>query len=503
MNLKSLSRVALAFGISLLVSSLAILLLVPGSERVAVVQVVAGVVLTAIYFAANKGALGRTFGGRATWFYGLSALTALLLVGGLAAGNYIAARKQVSWDLTKGGIYTLADDTVKTLRDLKEEVKVTAFYGSADPALPPVKEILERYQKQSEKLVVEYVDPEKNPQIAAAKSITAEGPRILFAHGATEARAAEPSEEALTNALLKVLRTSEQRLYFTTGHGEGDIKLDTERGFSRIAGKLENEGLKTATVNLLSGAIPEDAAGLAILSPKRPFLEPEVKAVRRWLKDGGRLFVALEPGADDPALQQLLDEWGFLFEDSMIVDPLSKMMGGGDAIPVVQVYAEHEITKGFGLMSVFPSVRPVIARGDADPRPTILALTNPTAWGETEWRSGAARFDESKRKGALGLMAVLAKKDGDNETRIVAAGDSDFASNQYEAVAGNADLFLNSMNWLASQEARITIRPKQRDASRLFLTDGDARFLNFFSISAMPMLILAAGLSVWLVRRSK
>ncbi|HWV38250.1 MAG TPA: GldG family protein [Vulgatibacter sp.] len=503
---KSLSRIALGFGVALLVSSAAILLLVPGSTRVAVVEAIAGILLVGVYFAVNKGALGRTFGGKATMFYGVSAAIAVVLAGALGAANYVAAKKKVSWDLTKAGLFTLAEDTTRTLQGLTDEVKVTAYYGSADPEFPGVKEMLDRYQKQSDKLVVEYVDPEKEPQRAKAASITAHGPRIVFSHGATEARANDASEEALTNALVKVLRTSEKKVYFTTGHGEADLKDEaTEFGYARIAKKLEDEGLRSSTVNLLGGSIPDDAAALVIVGPRKPFMEPEVEAISDWLDEGGRLFVALEPGFADPGLEKLLEEWGVIFEDSLVVDPLSKLMGGGDAVPVVQHYAEHDITKGFGLTTVFPTARPVIARGDADPRPTILALTNPTAWGETDYRSGNAQFDEGERRGSLGLVAIAArtKEGAETESRIVATGDADFVNNKYLAAAGNADLFLNSMNWLASQEARITIRPKMREASHLMLTDADAKFLNFFSISAMPMLILAAGLSVWLVRRSK
>jgi len=504
MNLKTISRVALGFGISLLVSGAAILLLVPGSGRIATVQAIAGVILTILYFIANKGSVGRTFSDRAVWFYGLSAGIGVVLLAGLAAINYISVSKQVSWDFTKGGLFTLAEDTIRTLEGLETEVKVTAFFGPADPAIDGVKEMLERYQRKSDKLVVEYIDPEKNPQLTKEKEITQNGPRIIFSHGNTEAKAPDASEESLTNALLKVLRTADKTIYFTTGHGEGDTADNSsERGFARIAKKLEGEGLKSSALNLTSGSVPADAAAVAILGPQRPFLDLEIEALRTYLDGGGRLFVALEPGASDPQLEQLLEEKGIIFEDSMVVDPVSKLMGGGDAVPVVQQYAEHDITKGFNLMAVFPSARPVIARGDAEPRPTILALSNPSAWGETEWRTGTARLDEGKRRGPLGLMAVSAQPAGGDELRIVASGDADFINNQYQSVAGNADLFLNSMNWLASQEGRITIRPKQREASSLLLTDGDARFLNFFSISAMPMLILAAGLSVWLVRRSK
>jgi ABC-type uncharacterized transport system involved in gliding motility auxiliary subunit len=239
------------------------------------------------------------------------------------------------------------------------------------------------------------------------------------------------------------------------------------------------------------------------MGPTRPYFETEVAALRTYLANGGRLLVGLEPGFSDPALEGLLGEWGFELDNALVVDPLSKVMGGSVAIPVVKQYAGHEITKGFDLLTLFPTSRPVTARGDKEPRPLVLALTNPTAWGETHPESGQVQYDEGEKRGALGLVAVVSKPSGANETRIVVVGDSEFANNQFEKAGGNADLFLNTVNWLASQESRITIRPKKRESTRLLLTESDAAFINLFSMNGLPMLVLAIGLSVWLVRRAK
>src|SRR5690606_29783198 len=202
----------------------------------------------------------------------------------------------------------------------------------------------------------------------------------------------------------------------------------------------------------------------------------------------------------------LIEDWGIIFEPALVVDPLSRIFGGGDAVPVVQQYASHAITKGFQFQTIFPTARPLTARGDVDPRPLVLATTNPSAWGETNWRGGEVSFDpETERRGALGIAATLEKVEDEEgkKIRIAAFGDADFVSNRFLQAGGNADLFLNTLNWLSSQEERITIRPRQRAASSLMLTESDAKFLNFFSIAAMPMLVLAVGLSVWLVRRSR
>jgi len=496
------SRVALGFGIALLASALASTVLVGGTE--AGVQAVLGLAAIAFYFATNRGALGRTFAGRATLFYGVSGLTAVLLVAFLVAANFVAANKKITWDLTADGIHTLADDTVKTLRGLTEEVKVTAFFGAADPMHDQVKELLDRYQAESDKLVVEFVDPWSSPQLVQEKGIREGGPRVIFSHGASEARAAEVSEESFTNALVKVLRKGEKKVYVVAGHGERDYEdAHGQQGYGRAAKALADEGLTLQTLHLTSGDVPADAAAVLILGPQKPFFEPEVEALRKYLADGGRLFVALEPGHDDPALEKLLEEHGFLFDDGIVVDPLSRLMGGGAAIPVVQTYADHETIRGFALATLFPTARSITARGDATPRPTVLALTNPSAWAELDMTNPQAQYDQGEKRGQLGLAAVLGKKEGDKETRIFAVGDVDFASNQFSQQGGNGDFFLNAVNWLASQEDRITIRPKTREASRLVLTEADARLLNLVSINVLPMLVLGAGMSVWLVRRGR
>lgn len=505
MTLGTFTRIALGFGIALVVSAAAMMILVPGSGEMTITQAIVGLALIVFYFVANKGALGRTFAGRGTLFYGVSAVATVLLVGALVAVNYIAIKQKISWDLTKEKIFTLAPETKQLLESLDEEVRVLAFFAAHDPQYEGVKELLDRYQRESSHLVVEFVDPDKEPQLVQEKNITQHGPRVIFARGNSETKATEVNEEGFTNALRKLLHTTSQTVYFVTGHGEGSLTdVSGERGYGRIAERLASEGIEHKTLHLSTETIPEDAAAVAILGPQRPFMKEEVDALRSWLEGGGKLFVALEPTFEDPNLLELLADYGFLFEDALVVDPLSKLFGGGDAIPVVQQYADHAITKGFAFQTIFPTARPITSRGDVEPRPLVLATTNPSAWGETNWRSGSAQFDpETERRGALGVVAALEKGQGEQQVRIVAFGDADFVANRFAQAAGNADLFLNSLNWLTSQEERITIRPKMRAASRLMLTASDAKFLNFFSIAAMPMLVLAVGLSVWLVRRSR
>jgi ABC-type uncharacterized transport system involved in gliding motility auxiliary subunit len=58
-------------------------------------------------------------------------------------------------------------------------------------------------------------------------------------------------------------------------------------------------------------------------------------------------------------------------------------------------------------------------------------------------------------------------------------------------------------SWLAERDDRLVIRPRAREGSRLTLTEAQVGMLKFLSIDVMPLVLLLAGLAVWLARREK
>src|SRR6185503_7236774 len=92
------------------------------------------------------------------------------------------------------------------------------------------------------------------------------------------------------------------------------------------------------------------------------------------------------------------------------------------------------------------------------------------------------------------------KKDAP-QTRLAVVGDSDFGSNGYAGNLGNADFFLNTVNWLSAQESLIAIRPREPGDSRLTITPGQMNLVWWFSVAVVPLAVLGAGLVSWRRRR--
>ncbi len=87
------------------------------------------------------------------------------------------------------------------------------------------------------------------------------------------------------------------------------------------------------------------------------------------------------------------------------------------------------------------------------------------------------------------------------ESRIVAVGDSDFATNMAIGISGNRDFFMNSLNWLSQQENLIAVRPRQPEDRRLTLTADQQNRIMILSIFVIPGLVFATGFYTWWRRR--
>ena len=74
---------------------------------------VAGVLL---YLVTERSFWSRQIGGRSTSLYLMSLLSALFVIGAVAALNVYMAQRPVEWDLTKDKIYTLSDQTQKVMQ---------------------------------------------------------------------------------------------------------------------------------------------------------------------------------------------------------------------------------------------------------------------------------------------------------------------------------------------------------------------------------------------------
>jgi ABC-type uncharacterized transport system involved in gliding motility auxiliary subunit len=334
----------------------------------------------------------------------------------------------------------------------------------------------------------------------------------LFQSGARTARVQySPSEQDITNALLKVTSDTQKAIYFLQGHGERDITSNAGDGYSAMAEKLRDQNYKVETLNLvISDTVPSDAAVIVIANPQGKLLDEELTRLQAYLGNGGRALIMQDPNYET-GLNIVLSNWQVRFGDGMVADAVNRAEQS-PAIPVVWSYGYSPITTDLNrqrMITAFFAARPIEQTGSSSTGVTFspLAETSEYSWAETGEEFAQ---DAADTPGPLTLVATIESgpmfggetATSSSKTRIVLVGDTDFAINEIaNGITGNEQLFLNAVNWLAEEESLIAIGPKDAGPSYIFVTDIQKNIIVFLSIIVIPALVGATGITVWLVRR--
>src|SRR5262245_30389478 len=286
-----------------------------------------GLMLIVAWALTNVGALRERMSSgeaRRAGKYGTSAIlgTAFsLVILGLFA--FLSTRYHHRFDWSEAGVHSLSDQSKKLLAGLDQDVEITAFYAPLDMA--PVREVIERYAYESPRVKALYVDPNERPELLAKYAISADKLGQGLVHitfGAESVDVDQPTEEKITNALVKLSRTGTKKVYFVEGHAERQIEGPAgaeKSGYERAAEALRNENYQVEKLLLASVPdVPEDADVVVIAGPTRPWLESEHAALRRYLERGGSVLVMLDPRAQTDLVEDVR-AWGVNLGDDIVV----------------------------------------------------------------------------------------------------------------------------------------------------------------------------------------
>ncbi|ERN39888.1 ABC-type uncharacterized transport system involved in gliding motility, auxiliary component [Rubidibacter lacunae KORDI 51-2] len=132
---------------------------------------------------------------------------------------------------------------------------------------------------------------------------------------------------------------------------------------------------------------------------------------------------------------------------------------------------------------------------------TVPETVDPDAGGTESAESPA-----SANGGKLPTPAVPAEENESRspsgEARLVAIGNSTFATNDWFQQQLNGDVFLNSIEWLTNAgDQPLSIRPPEQTDRRIELSPARAQAIGWLALLLMPLLGIAGAVSAWLLRQ--
>jgi hypothetical protein len=534
-----LTGLTAALGAVALFAGWIVMLILPDIRYAAWIILGLGVILLATAFIIDFRRVGTALISKRGRFGAGTTLMISVFVGIILLANAISIGSYHRFDLTGVAQFTLTSQTQEILNNMETPVEVIIFSTPDEPygITGYLTSLLGEYQNQTSKLEISSIDAEQQPDQARNYEVytyptvvfeSENGYRsvlpqdIIMIIGTEEDyEYAVDAEHAFTSAILEVTGTIQKKVYFLTGHGEGDIYDD----YLYAANGLRDNLFTVEALDLVATpAIPDDCAALIIAGPQTALSGEELEIIQSYLFNNGKALIMVNPDAPSE-IKQLLYYWGVILSNGNIIDPTSYLSPNKD-----NPSASRD-TNYFGLSSIyFPGATAIILQPDFEPTLItsedettqqyiwisenspiamyMLIWTSEDSWLEMDFTTDQEPdFDEETDiKGPLAISFLIFTSPADESseedgTAIIVIGDSDFASNQHFYNGNNSDLFLTSVNWLTIGEEIISIDRKVVSFRRLIIGPQEETFIKLSSIGLLPLIVLITGGVIWWRRR--
>lgn len=252
----------------------------------------------------------------------------------------------MNFDLTKEGLNTLSDEATDVAKEIVNETTIYIIgsedairgdevYSNYSLKYSQVANLADRLHELNDKIKVEYIDPDMNPQFIsdyADDSLTTGKVMVktdkrhktlavtdLFSiqqdSSTGQYNYYSKVDGALANALYLVNLDTVPVVAFATGHNE---MLTVSDNLSTFTGMLNDNNFEVKEFNMLTDEIPEDASIVVLGMPTTDYTSEELSKLEAYLGDekmasSRTLYVMTAPNAgwsSMPNLSSFLAEWG-------------------------------------------------------------------------------------------------------------------------------------------------------------------------------------------------
>jgi len=498
--------------------------------------------------------------GEFAWFFGWIAAVAILFVAALrlphwcwSAGNgplrfarivvcvvlmiavtffayHALVRHDANVDLTREHVYTPDSATIAVVDSIDAPVSLTYFYRGDDPAGARARRIVERLERRNPLLEVVTSDPDRDPTLAKTAGVKLYNAALLES-GGRRVIVQGTHVSDIARGIERVLRRHVVTLCFMTGHGEypsdnyefhthvealgagghdhgagtGAVVETVAHGVGRLRRSIEALGHSVLEISpATDGMIDPVCEVLIDPGPRTPYSDVEISALSAFLANGGAALLLYDIGLQlDTAHAAWLSRFGIRAEAAVVTDKVQHYAGDVEMVAATS-YPLHPITEKLSF-TFFPGVRPLIL---VSPESGISTVSLVESSGNAQARPLAVHADDHDHQhlpqGGVQVLAAAASgkmAPGDKPFRLVAVGDSDFASNSFYPYMSNSRLLQASIGWLIGGQERTVASEPVGLIETIELSVLQQRLLFGVLVVALPLGIGGIGLAVWWRRR--
>jgi hypothetical protein len=466
---------------------------------------------------APKLELGRI---RDAMLSGLGMASALVFAFALA---YAAAERDTKFDLAYFRTTRPGEVTRRIVRNLDQPIEIAVFFPSGNEVREEVDNYLADLSKESGQLKVTHFDYDIDPLKAKEYHISSNG-TVVFVRGSRHEQLGIPREmEAARNTLKTLDKEVQQRLMmvvkpprtvgFTAGHGERTVdrpesETDKRPGLKTLRDMLVDQTYDTRTITAADGLgleVPKDITVVMVIGPQKPFLPEELAALNKFIDNGGRMLLALDP-EHKIDMHEILGPLQLTYKPELLAnDQVFARRTHQDVDRTNLVTATFSSHPSVNTLQRMGGRAPIIMPGagwinTSRERTAAIPVDSPIKAHHATFfdKNGNFQFDPGEERRSWELGATAIKKDA----RVFVLADSDCLADEAIRAAANELLAIDIAHWLMGDESFSGVASTEADVPVSHTRKQDV--LWFYStIFLAPALVLFAGVTITRGRRRR
>lgn len=421
-------------------------------------------------------------------------------------------------DVTSQKLYSLTDDTKTLMKRLEQDVTIYVI-SSEESSDTTVDKTLARYEQLSDHIRVEYKDPLVSPNFYKSFADSVSSNSLIVVSGDrskvidyydlyeqefdyytySSSVTGYDAEGQITSAIDYVTNEELPMIYQLEGHGEASL----ESSFTEV---LSKENVEITTINLLQyDEVPEDAAAILLLSPTTDLSSDDADKIISYLQNGGKAVISVTLTENEmPNFDRVLEAYGVTNTYAMVIENDRNYYSQSPYYLLPEIQSSELTSEIYNQKYIFaPYTMGLDFNLDSEERTVESFLTTSgNAYAKADpLNVSTLEYEEGDTQGTFTVGALITE--GDTEVAVIASGYV-FTESADSMVSGaNSTLFGNIIAKFAGKEDSVSIAAKSYSMDNITVSQSGVILLGVLFTIALPLLILIAGVFVWIRRRKR
>lgn len=421
-------------------------------------------------------------------------------------------------DVTSQKLYSLTDDTKTLMKRLEQDVTIYVI-SSEESSDTTVDKTLARYEQLSDHIRVEYKDPLVSPNFYKSFADSVSSNSLIVVSGDrskvidyydlyeqefdyytySSSVTGYDAEGQITSAIDYVTNEELPMIYQLEGHGEASL----ESSFTEV---LSKENVEITTINLLQyDEVPEDAAAILLLSPTTDLSSDDADKIISYLQNGGKAVISVTLTENEmPNFDRVLEAYGVTNTYAMVIENDRNYYSQSPYYLLPEIQSSELTSEIYNQKYIFaPYTMGLDFNLDSEERTVESFLTTSgNAYAKADpLNVSTLEYEEGDTQGTFTVGALITE--GDTEVAVIASGYV-FTESADSMVSGaNSTLFGNIVAKFAGKEDSVSIAAKSYSMDNITVSQSGVILLGVLFTIALPLLILIAGVFVWIRRRKR